>query len=67
VMLAARTVRGQGSDGPRSGVGLRVSGRQGFLPAGRSAHAQGRRKSPAAPKSRSREGPCRGGEILGVV
>jgi hypothetical protein len=48
----------------------------GFLPdmsddpcheAGRSAFAQGRRSSPAVPGSRSREGPHRGGEILGVV
>jgi hypothetical protein len=43
-----------GSDGPR-------------LETGRSVHAQGRRSSPAAPKSRSRDGPHRGGEILGVV
>jgi hypothetical protein len=35
--------------------------------AGRSARAQGRRRSPAAPGSRSREGPRRGGEILDVV
>jgi hypothetical protein len=35
--------------------------------AGRSARAQGRRSSPAAPRSRSREGPRHGGEILGVV
>jgi hypothetical protein len=37
------------------------------LGAGRSARAQGRRKLPAAPGSCSREGPRRGGEILGVV
>jgi hypothetical protein len=37
------------------------------LGAGRSARAQGRRNSPAAPGSRSREGPRRGGKILGVV
>jgi hypothetical protein len=58
-----RTVRdlGQGygflpdrPDGPR-------------LQAGRSACAQGRRRSPAAPGSRSREGPRREGEILSVV
>jgi hypothetical protein len=35
--------------------------------AGRSASAQGRRSSPMVPKSRSREGPRRGGEILGVI
>jgi hypothetical protein len=33
----------------------------------RSAHAQGRQSSSAAPESRSREGPHRGGEILGFV
>jgi hypothetical protein len=55
-----------GADGPRPGAGL------GFLSdvsdgprleAGRSTRAQGRRSSPAAPESRSREGPCRGEEI----
>jgi hypothetical protein len=47
-----------------------------FLPDGRTVRALGsdgprvRRgggRSPAAPESRSREGPCWGGEILGVV
>jgi hypothetical protein len=33
----------------------------------RSARVQGRRRSPAVPGSRFREGPRRGGEILGVV
>jgi hypothetical protein len=33
----------------------------------RSARAQGRQSSLAAPGSRSREGPRRGGEILGFV
>jgi hypothetical protein len=42
------------SDGPR-------------LEAGRSARAQGWQSSPAAPESRSRDGPHRGGEILGFV
>jgi hypothetical protein len=37
------------------------------LEAGRSARAQGRWSLPAAPESRSREGPRRGGEILGFV
>jgi hypothetical protein len=37
------------------------------LGAGRSARTQRRRKSPAAPGSRSREGPRRGEEILGGV
>jgi hypothetical protein len=54
----ARTVRGQGPDGPRPGTGAWVP----CLTAGRSARAQG-----AAPGSRSREGPHRGGEILGDV
>jgi hypothetical protein len=58
----ARAVRGQGPDGPRPGAGLRVS----CLTAGRSARAQGRRKSPATPGSRSWEVPRRGEEILGV-
>jgi hypothetical protein len=51
-----RTVRALGPDGPRPR-------------AGRSARAQARGggRSPAAPGSRSREGPSRGGEILGVV
>jgi hypothetical protein len=52
-----------GADGPRTGTGLRVS----CLTAGRSVRAQGQWESPAAPGSRSREGPHRGGEILGVV
>jgi hypothetical protein len=61
--VQAQTVRdlaqGLGSlpdvpDGPRPGVR-------------RSARAQGRRSSSAVPASRSREGPRRGGEILGVV
>jgi hypothetical protein len=59
----ARTVRGQGSDSPRSGTGAGVP----CLTTGRSARAQGRRRSPAAPGSRSRKGPRRRGEILGVV
>jgi hypothetical protein len=37
------------------------------LGAGRSACTQRRRESPTAPGSRSREGPRRGGEILGGV
>jgi hypothetical protein len=59
----ARTVRDQGSDGLRPGTGAWVP----CLTARRSARAQGRRRSPAAPGSRSQEGPRRGGEILGVV
>jgi hypothetical protein len=59
----ARTVRSQGPDGPRPGIGLRVP----CLTAGRSARAHGRWSSPAAPRSRSRERSCRGGEILGVI
>ena len=65
-----QTVRVQGPDGPRPGAGL------GLLPDSRTVRALGpdgprvRRdggKSPTAPGSRSREGPRRGGEILGVV
>jgi hypothetical protein len=67
----AQTVRGTGPDGPRPGAGARVS-----MPDGRTVRALGpdgprvRRgggRSPAAPGSHSREGPRRGGEILGVV
>jgi hypothetical protein len=74
----ARTVRGLGPDSPRPGAGARFS----CLTAGRSAPwgrtvralgpdgprvCRGGGRSPAAPGSRSREGPRRGGEILGVV
>src|SRR5688572_14662758 len=60
----------RGPDGPRPGARL------GLLPDGRTVRTLGpdgprvRRgggRSPAAPGSRSREGPRRGGEILGVV
>jgi hypothetical protein len=60
----------QGPDGPRPGARL------GLLPDSRTIRALGpdgqrvRRgggRSPAVPGSRSREGPRRGGEILGVV
>ena len=66
----ARTVRPIGADCPRPGALL------GLLPDGRTVRALGpdgphvRRdggRSPTAPGSRSREGPRRGGEILGVV
>jgi hypothetical protein len=59
-----------GADDPRPGAGAV------FLPdetdgpcleAGRSVHAQGQRSLSAAPRSCSREGPCRGGEVLGFV
>jgi hypothetical protein len=65
-----RTVRAQGSDGPRPGARL------GLLPDGQTVRdlgpdglrvRRGGGRSPAAPGSRSREGPHRGGEILGVV
>jgi hypothetical protein len=72
-----RTVRAHGPDGLRPGARLgllphgrtvRALGPDGPRPeAGRSARAQGGGRSPAAPGSRSREGPRRGGEILGVV
>jgi hypothetical protein len=57
------TVRGQGPDGPRPGAGARVSC---LRPDGPRVRRGGGR-SPAALGSRSREGPRRGGEILGVV
>jgi hypothetical protein len=59
-----------GADDPRLGVGRSVTWRRArvfCLTAGRSARAQGQRRSPAVPGSRSREGPRRGGEILGDV
>jgi hypothetical protein len=66
-----------GADSPRAGPdGPRPGARLGLLPDGRTVRALGpdgprvRRgggRSPAAPGSRSREGPRRGGEILGVV
>jgi hypothetical protein len=58
-----RTVRGQGPDGPRPGAGLGFPAQRPNGPRLR----RGRRRSPAVPGSRSREGPRRGGEILGVV
>jgi hypothetical protein len=67
-----------GADGPRAGPdGPRPGARRGGTlcagadcprpRAGRSARTQRRRKSPATPGSRSREGPRRGGETLGGV
>jgi hypothetical protein len=59
------------ADGPRPGTGRSVTWNRGWrsLPSGRTVRAcagDGERSS-AAPGSRSREGPRRGGEILGVV
>jgi hypothetical protein len=67
-----------GADGPRPRAGRSVTWRRGkgLLPDGRMVRTlgpdgprvrRGDRRSPAAPGSRSREGPRRGGEILGVV
>jgi hypothetical protein len=56
----ARTVRGQGPDGPLPGAGL---GFPAYRPDGPRVRRGGGR-SPAAPGSRFREGPCRGVEIL---
>jgi hypothetical protein len=68
-----------GADGPRLGTERFATWRRTrvhCLPdvpddprpgAGWSARAQRRRRSTAAPGSRSREGPHRGGEILEVV
>jgi hypothetical protein len=58
-----RTVRTQGPDGQRPGAGATVAARQPDGPHVR----RGDGGSPTAPGSRSREGPRRGGEILGVV
>jgi hypothetical protein len=68
--VQGRTVRVQGPHGPRSGARL------GLLPDGRTVRdlgpdgprvRRGGGRSSATPGSRSREGPRRGGEILGVV
>jgi hypothetical protein len=67
----ARTVRGLGPDGPRPGAGARFL----CLTAGRSAPwgpdgprvRRGGGSRRRRPGSRSREGPRRGGEILGDV
>jgi hypothetical protein len=67
-----------GADGPRHRAGRSATWcrSSGSLPDGRTVRAlgpdgprvrRGGRRSPAVPGSRSREGPCRGGEILGVV
>jgi hypothetical protein len=59
-----------GADGPRPVAGRSATWRRARVPcltAGRFARAQGRRKSLAAPGSRSWEGPRRGGEILGYA
>jgi hypothetical protein len=66
-----------GADGPRAGAGRSAAWCEARAPAswpdgprpgaGRSARAQGGGRSPAVSGSRSREGPRRGGEILGVV
>jgi hypothetical protein len=67
-----------GADCPRPGVGRSAAwcATRAPLPDGRTVRALGpdgprvRRgggRSPMAPESRSREGPRRGGEILGVV
>jgi hypothetical protein len=68
--VEAQTVHGQGPNGPRPGAeaGSLPDGADGLcLMAGRSARAQGRQSSPVASLSRSREGPRRGGEVLGLV
>jgi hypothetical protein len=59
-----------GADGPRSGAERSMTwgrARVFCLTTGRSTRTQRRQSSPAMPGSRSWEGPCRGGEILGVV
>jgi hypothetical protein len=69
LFVAARMVRGLRSDGSRPGaeVDLPFGGAGRSTPGGQmSTHAQGRRRSPIAPGSRSWEGPRQGGEILGL-
>jgi hypothetical protein len=65
-----------GADGPRPGAGRYAAWCLGSLPDGRTVRvlgpdgphvSRGRRRSPVVPGSRSREGPRRGGEILGDV
>jgi hypothetical protein len=67
-----------GADGPRPGAGQSATWYRGWrsLPNGQTVRAlwpdgprvrRGRRRSPVAPGSRSREGPRRGGEIPGDV
>jgi hypothetical protein len=68
--MEARTVCGHGPDGLQPGAGLvflpdELNGLR--LEVGRSTRVQGRRSSSTAPGSRFREGPRRGGEILGLV
>jgi hypothetical protein len=74
----ARCTLCAGADCPRPGAGRSAAwcAARASLPDGRTVRALGldgprvRRgggRSPAAPGSRSREGPRRGGEILGVV
>jgi hypothetical protein len=59
-----------GADGPRPGAGWSVAWREARVtclgPDGPRVRRGGGR-SPAVPGPRSREGPHRGGEILGVV
>jgi hypothetical protein len=68
----------RGADGPRPGAGRSATWYRGrrSLPDGRTVRAlgpdgpcvrRGQRRSLAAPGCRSREGPRRGEEILGVV
>jgi hypothetical protein len=59
----ARTICGQGPDGPRPGAGLASLPDE---PDGTRV-CRGQRSSTAAPGSRSREGPRRGGQVLGLV
>jgi hypothetical protein len=65
-----RMVRSRGLDGSRPGVGAMVSADEpdgSCLMAERFACAQRRWSSPTTPRSRSREGPRRGEEILRFV
>jgi hypothetical protein len=57
----------QRADGPRAGARRSAAWREARVPAGRPRVRRGDERSPAAPGSRSREGPRRGREILGDV
>jgi hypothetical protein len=58
----------RGVGGPRPRLGCLPDETDGpRLVVGRSVRVQRRQSSPTAPGSRSWEGPCQGGEILGFV
>jgi hypothetical protein len=67
--VAVRTVCSRGQDGQRASLEARVPADEPdglCLVAGQSACAHRRQNPPTIPRSRSWEGPHRGGEILGL-